>query len=97
MATCLSPTCISMPSALLESTPWPLMPPLHLQVNPADPNTLPVVTSVLQEVGSLFPDVSLHLGFDEINQACWYDNNLGAGFQYTGRREQYYSSKTCHA
>ena len=44
-----------------------------VQLNPAEPDVLPVLTTVLAEIGGLFPDVEMHLGFDEINQKCWYD------------------------
>ena len=46
-------------------------PALSCKVNPASTDTVPVVSTVLAEVAALFPDVDLHLGFDEINQKCW--------------------------
>jgi N-acetyl-beta-hexosaminidase len=33
---------------------------------------VPVVSTVLTEIAGLFPDVDMHLGFDEINQNCWW-------------------------
>eukprot|EP00911_Craspedida_sp_UC1_P002289 UC1_evm1s1733 len=43
------------------------------QLNPASTQMYTVMQAVLNEVAALFPSTHLHVGYDEINFACWED------------------------
>jgi hexosaminidase len=40
-------------------------------LNPASPDTIPAITSVIQALAGVQIDDAIHLGGDEVNPACW--------------------------
>jgi hexosaminidase len=46
-------------------------PTCTMPLNPASPDTLPVVNAILKELAALTPDNYFHLGGDEVNTDCW--------------------------
>lgn len=44
------------------------------QLNPASSLMYTVMSDVFQDINDLFPDTTLHVGYDEINFACWASN-----------------------
>ncbi|XP_035422614.1 beta-hexosaminidase subunit alpha isoform X2 [Cygnus atratus] len=66
-------------------------------INPILNSTYQFVTSLFQEVGTVFPDYFLHLGGDEVDFTCWKSNpqirafmeEMGFGEDYT-KLESFY-------
>ncbi len=46
-------------------------PTCTMPLNPASPDTLPLINAVLKELVALAPDTYFHLGGDEVNTDCW--------------------------
>ena len=46
-------------------------PDCTMPLNPASPDTLPLLNGLLQEWTTLFSDQFIHLGGDEVNTDCW--------------------------
>nr|XP_010910083.1 beta-hexosaminidase 2 [Elaeis guineensis] len=54
------------------------------QLNPLNPKTYQVVRNVLRDAAGLFPEPFYHAGADEINPACWKDDEAVRDFVSTG-------------
>ena len=46
--------------------------PFYGGLDPSKNETLELLAALFEEVVALFPDATLHMGFDEVEFSCWF-------------------------